>query len=139
MAQPIVPNQFDLKGSGITISYSASGIAGKPQLSFKKGRQALDFTGDEIGTTDTSIGTLVTVTIATTVDRGFTSFSFLLPTIQLPSASAKQSFRTIGITTVQRTTIGGPVKGAQQTYKTVALTGVARKLEFLAQKTAGTA
>jgi hypothetical protein len=137
MAQTIQPNQFDLQGQGISLSYSTTSIAGQPQLSFKKGRQTLNFSGDQIGILDTSIGTLVTVTIATTVDRGFTSFSLLLPKIALSTASSKQTFQTIGITTVHKTSIAGPVKGAQETYKTVALRGSARQVAFLAQQTTG--
>jgi hypothetical protein len=76
------------------------------------------------------------VTIAKTVDRGFTTFSFLLPTIELSTASAKQLFRTIGITTVHKTTIAGPVKGPQQAYKVVLLRGTAQQVAFLKQKTA---
>ena len=128
--QKITPNQYNLQGQGVSISYSTTSLSGKPQLSFKKGRQTLSFSGDEIGVLDTSIGALITVTIAKTVDRGFTSFSFLLPTIELTSQSAKQLFRTLGITTVHTTTIAGPVKGAQQTYKSVPLRGTARRLIF---------
>jgi hypothetical protein len=137
MAQANVPNQYNLTGEGITVGYSTSSIGGKPQLSYKKGRQTLSFSGDEIRTADTEIGTLVTVTITKSVDRGFTDFTVLLPRIQLSSGTAKQSFRTIGITTAVTTTIGGPVKGAQQTYKTVPLSGKASQVEFLAQRTAG--
>jgi hypothetical protein len=135
MAEKIVPNSYDLQGTGVSINYSTSSIAGNPQLTYKKGRQTLNFSGDEIGVLDTQLGKLITVTIAKTVDRGFTSFSFLLPTIELAAASSKQSFRTIGITTVHKTTIGGPVKGAQQTYKSIELSGVARSVAFLTQKT----
>jgi hypothetical protein len=137
VAQKIVPNQYDLQGPGVSISYSTSSFGGKPQLSFKKGRQTLNFTGDQIGDLTTPIGTLITVTIATTVDRSSTSFSLLLPAIELASASSKQAFRTIGITTVRKTTIAGPVKGPQQTYKAIELRGTAQHVEFLAQKGAG--
>ena len=130
MAQKIVPNQYDLHGPGIRISYSTSSITGKPQLSLKKGRQTLNFTGDEIGVLDTTIGTLITATIAKIVDRGFTSFSFLVPTIELSTTSAKRPFSTIGITTVHKTTIAGPVKGPQQVYKSVQLRGSARQVAF---------
>lgn len=125
-----LPNQYDLRGQGVTISYSVTSITGKPQLSFKKGRQTLNFTGDEIGVFDTTIGSLVTVTIANTPDLGFTTFSVLLPVIQLSSPSARQAFRTIGITTVHKTTIVGPPKGVQQSYKFVQLQGTARALAF---------
>jgi hypothetical protein len=125
-----LPNQFELRGTGVTISYSVTSITGKPQLRFKKGRQTLNFSGDEIGVFDTTIGSLITVTIAKTVDQGFTTFSFLLPSIQLSSPSAKQSFRTIGITTVHKTTIAGPPKGVQQAYKFVQLRSTAQALTF---------
>jgi hypothetical protein len=137
MAQTNAPNQYDLQGEGVTVGYSTSSIGGKPQLTYKKGRQTLSFSGDEIRAADTEIGALVSVTIAKSVDRGFTDFSFLLPRIQLSASSSKQSFRTIGITTVVTTTIAGPVKGAQQTYKAIALSGKASQVEFLVQKTAG--
>jgi len=130
MAQKILPNQYDLRGPGVAVSYSVTSISGKPQLSFKKGRQTLNFSGDEIGVFDTTIGSLVTVTIARTVDKGFTTFSFLLPSIQLASSSARQAFRTIGITTVHKTTIAGPIKGVQQSYKSVQLRGTARPVVF---------
>jgi hypothetical protein len=130
MAQKTLPNQYDLRGRGVTISYSVTSISGKPLLTFKKGKQALNFSGDEIGVLDTIIGSLVTVTIAKTVDRGFTTFSFLLPSIQLTSPSARQTFQTIGITTVHKTTIAGPIKGVQQSYKSLQLRGTARPLVF---------
>ena len=44
--------------------------------------------------------------------------------------SKKQAFRTIGITTVAKTTIAGPPPGVQQTYKTVALRGSAQQVTF---------
>jgi hypothetical protein len=136
MAQTITPNLYDLQGQGVRIGYSTSSIAGKAQLTFKKGRKTLSFTGDEINVLDTAIGALISVTIAATPDQSSTSFSFLLPAIQLSKESAKQAFRTVGITTVRKTSLGGPVKGVQQTYKTIQLRGSAQKVQFLAQKTA---
>jgi hypothetical protein len=136
MAQTISPNLYDLQGQGITVNYSTSSIAGKPQLTYKKGRQTLNFSGDEIGVLDTPVGTLVTVTIAVIADLGSTTFSVLLPRISLASGGAKQTFTTIGITTTNKTSIAGPVKGAQQTYKVVALRGTARQVEFLAKTAA---
>ena len=128
MAQEIIPNQFVIQGQGIHIVYSTSGIAGTAQLTFKKGRKSLNFTGDEIVLSDLRIGTLVSVTIARIPDRSLTSFGFLLPMIRLPKESAKQSFRTLGITTVDKTTIGGPAKGVQQTYKAAQLRGTAQRV-----------
>jgi hypothetical protein len=60
----------------------------------------------------------------------------LLPAINLAKETSRQSFRTIGITTVHKTTIAGPPTGVQQVYKAIALTGYARKVQFLASRTA---
>jgi hypothetical protein len=130
MAQKIVPNQYELEGQGVRVGYSTSSITGKPQLSFKKGRKSLNFTGTEIGVLDTIIGALITVTIASTPDLNSTTFSFVLPSIDLQKESAKQSFRTIGITTIHKTSIVGPVKGVQQTYKIIQLRGTAQHVAF---------
>jgi hypothetical protein len=132
VAQEIIPNQFVIQGQGIHIVYSTSGIAGRRELTFKKGRQSLSFTGDEIVLTDLKIGTLVSVIIASIPDRSVTSFGFLIPMIRLAKESAKQSFRTLGITTVDKTTISGPGKGAQQSYKAAQLRGTAQQVRSVA-------
>jgi hypothetical protein len=129
MAKKTVPNLYDLGGESMTISYSTTAIDGKPRFTFKKGRRALSFSGREINSVKTEIGTLVTVVIATTVDKESTSFSIMIPAILLPD-SGKQALRTVGITTVTTTTIAGPVKGVQQTYTTASLRGSARNVEF---------
>lgn len=136
MAATVTPNYYDLQGPGIVIGYSTSGIDGKPELSLKKGRQTQTFSGEEINTLESTIGTVVSVTIASTVDRESKLFSFLLPSINLATAAGRQAFRTIGITTLKKTTIAGPVKGPQQTYKSVNLRGNARQVTTIAQKTA---
>ena len=133
MAQQIKPNLYDLKGVGVTISYSTSSLDGKPRLSYKKGRVDLQFTGDQIASVATGIGTLVTVTISAIPDKSTTTLSILLPDIALASGGAKQTFRTIGIITTHLTTIAGPPKGVQETYRTLLLRGTAKQVEFLAQ------
>lgn len=130
MAQKITPNQYELVGPSIQISYSTSSISGKPQLSFKRGRTTLSFTGNQINVLDTISGALVTVTIASTPDLSSTTFSFVLPSIELAKESAKQAFRTFGVTTVRKTSISGSVKGVQQTYKVVELRGSAQRVVF---------
>jgi len=136
MAQNITPNQYDLSAQGVRIGYSTSSIAGPPQLSFTKGRNTLTFTGKEIGVVDSSTGTLITVTIAMTPDKSFTTISVLLPAIQLAKETGKQAFRTVGIVTIHKTSLAGPVNGVQQTYKTIQLKGTAQRVVFLAKKTA---
>lgn len=136
MAENITPNQYDLSGQGVRIVYSTSSIGGKPQLSFTKGRTTLTFTGKQIEVLETSIGALVTFTIAAVPDKSFTTFSILLPTIQLARETGRQAFNSIGMTTVHKTSLAGPVKGVQQTYNPVQLKGTAQKVAFIVGKAA---
>lgn len=129
MAKKLVPNLFQLSGEGVTATYSTTSIDGQPRFTYKKGRQTLSFGGTDVATANTGIGTLVSVVLARIPDKGSTTFSILLPSIQLPDTT-KQSFRTIGITTVTATTIAGPPAGVQQTYTTIALRGSAQQVDF---------
>lgn len=129
MANQLVPNLFQLSGEGITATYSTTSIDGQPRFTYKKGRQTLNFAGSDIETANIGIGTLVSVVVARIPDKSSTTFSILLPSIQLTD-TRKQAFRTIGITTVTATTIAGPPAGVQQTYKTVALRGSAKQVTF---------
>ena len=129
MAKQLVPNLFQLSGEGIAATYSTTSIDGQPRFSYKKGRQTLNFAGSDIETANIGIGTLVSVVVARIPDKSSTTFSILLPPVQLTD-TRKQAFRTIGITTVTATTIAGPAAGVQQTYKTVALRGSAKQVAF---------
>ena len=129
MANQLVPNLFQLSGEGITATYSTTSIDGQPRFTYKKGRQTLNFAGSDIETANIGMRTLVSVVVARIPDKSSTTFSILLPSIQLTD-TRKQAFRTIGITTVTATTIAGPPAGVQQTYKTVALRGSAKQVAF---------
>src|SRR5262245_35784089 len=129
MAPTQAPNLFELKGTGIAVTYSTTSIDGTPRFTFKKGKQTLNFAGSQITRVDTSIGALVTVVIAAVPDKSTTTFSVLLPAIQ-STGSKRLAFRTIGITTVTKTSIIGPPSGVQQTYKVTPLSGSARLVAF---------
>ena len=128
-APTIAPNLFQLSGEGVSATFSTTSIDGKPRFTFKKGRQTLNFSGDQITSIDVNIGTLVSVVISTVPDRGTNSFSLLLPAVRLGTAT-KQAIRAIGIATLTKTTIAGPPLGAQQAYKTLALRGSAQLVVF---------
>jgi hypothetical protein len=129
MAAKTEPNLYHLRGEGIEVTYSTTSIDGKPRLTFEKGRQTLNFSANEITSDAITIGTLVSVVIANVPDKSVTMFSILLPAIRLTD-DKKQTFRTIAITTVSKTTIAGPPRGAQQSYKTVTLRGSAQHAQF---------
>ena len=133
------PNLYELTGDSVSVTYSTTSFGGQPQFTYKKGRQTLTFTGGDIKSEETDIGTLVTVNIGAIPDKSTTYYSVLVPHIILGDVGKKQSFRALGITTVRATTIAGPPKGAQETYKAEALRGSARQVQFVAGKATGTA
>jgi hypothetical protein len=116
MAKQLVPNLFQLSGESITATYSTTSIDGQPRFTYKKGRQTLNFAGSDIETANIGIGTLVERGSWPHSAKSSTTFSILLPSIQLTD-TRKQAFRTIGITTVTATTIAGPPAGVQQTIR----------------------
>ena len=62
------PNLFELRRGAISITYSTSGIDGRPRLHFRDGERQLDFAGEEIGTCDSAFGTLATVELSRVAD-----------------------------------------------------------------------
>jgi hypothetical protein len=130
-ATPLAANLFDLRGGGLTVSYAASSLDGRPRLSYRSLGQTRNFAGDELTTVDTAIGTLVTVTIAATPDLSTTTFTVVLPRTNVESGQSA-TVRTQGITTVSRTSIGGPalVRGQLATNRVVTLIGTARAVVF---------
>jgi hypothetical protein len=130
------PNLYNLtgcnfKGEKVSINYSTSSITGKPLFNYQDQKQTLNFQGDEIRTVETEIGTLVTVTIKKTVeDTGSTTFSLLIPHINL-GYSNEVKIVTNGITTLNRfSTIPQFNQGQKQTYTIIHLKGTAQAVAF---------
>ncbi len=126
------PNQYALSGKHLKLTYSNSGIQGQPSLSYQDGHQTLDFHGGQIRVADTEIGKLVSVNIKESVDTGPTSFSFLIPVIELSSVGSDQTFETMGIKTAHKTSLVLPSTGLREVYEFHNLNGTARIVEFLA-------
>ncbi|MEH2146393.1 hypothetical protein [Nostoc sp.] len=131
-AQAIVvqrPNEFELKGQGTYIKYSI--LNQVPQLDYKTENTVTHFSGDQIGTLTTDIGTLVTVILSkpnSELGGNIVRFSFLLPTINLPIGNIETSIQTQGILTTEKTSglIRRPIFGQFQSYETFTLNGTAR-------------
>ena len=81
-----VADLFQLEHNDLHITYSTSSIAGKPLFNYKDAQQELSFSGDEIRTQESELGTLVTVSLKKTVDTGYTSLTLLLPKVKLGNA-----------------------------------------------------
>ncbi|MCW5316752.1 hypothetical protein GTQ43_23925 [Nostoc sp. KVJ3] len=128
------PNLYNLSGyqggHQIKVTYSTSSFTGKPLFHYEDKEQTLDFSGDEIRTAKSEIGTLVTVTIRRTVDTGSTTFSLLIPSINLGTAY-QAPIETNGITTINRfSPIPQFNQGQIQTYTITPLKGTAESVAF---------
>lgn len=131
MATPFVsPNLYQLSGNNLHVTYSTSGIDGKAHFHYQHAQQNLNFIGDEIRTVECDLGTVVSVTIQLTVDSGSTSFSVLIPRVNLtPGESAH--IRTEGITTIHKFSIVPALNRGQLDLYTVAvLRGTASQVAF---------
>ena len=103
---PKTPNLFRLHGTNLQVIYSTSGFDGKPHLQYHDVFQTLHFSGDQIRTLPSEIGTLVTVTIRMTVDTGSTVFTLLVPHVNLEDESnTPVNITTYGFTTIRRFSI----------------------------------
>src|SRR5205807_8186817 len=97
------PGLFTLRGGHLYIVFAPSAVDAKSHLAFRDATQTLNFSGDQIRTVDTEIGTMVTVTIQMTVDTGSTSFTLFVPQVNLQSPETQ--IHTFVVTTHHRFSI----------------------------------
>jgi hypothetical protein len=95
--QLVAANSFQLAGDDLHVSYGP--FDGLPTFIYDNTREHLTFVGRDITVTETPAGTLVTVVIVRTIDTGSTTFSVLIPSVEVASQSSA-SVATQGITTV---------------------------------------
>jgi hypothetical protein len=126
------PNLYVLSGGGIHVTYSPTGFDGHPHLTYSSVFVSRTFSGNEITTTASPFGTLVTVTIQLTPDAGSTTFTLLVPVVNLNSLGDIVQITTEGITTHHRFSIFPPaLHGQIETYSVQQLTGNAEHVEFI--------
>src|SRR5579883_3230649 len=93
VTQNAEPNLFELHGHETHITYSTTSTAGKPQLVYRNNEQNYSFSGDEIRTQDSELGTLVSVSLVRTIDQGSTSLTLVVPSVNLAGSSNSTSRR----------------------------------------------
>jgi hypothetical protein len=123
------PTLYELSGGGIHVTYATSSLQGQPQFNYHDAFQAKNFTGNQIQTADTVLGRLVTVFLVQTVDSGSTTFTLLVPTVNLPPSKVA-NITTEGITTLHKFAIVKPPQGQTELYTVHKLHGTARFVEF---------
>lgn len=126
----VTPNLFHLSGHGLQVTYATSGLDGKPHLHYQDSLHNQNFSGDQIRAVPCDIGTLVSVTIQLTVDAGSTTFSLLVPRVNLQNHQSVQ-VRTDGILTVHRFSLLPALNlGQLDTYTVTPLHGTAQHVLF---------
>jgi hypothetical protein len=124
------PNNFQLSGNAIHVGYTTTGIDGKPHFSYHDVTRSLSFSGDEIETIETALGSVVSVRIVMTVDTGSTSFSVLIPRINI-ERNEQARVHTEGITTIHRFSVIPAFNHGQLDHYTVTpLHGSANIVDF---------
>lgn len=124
------PNLYQVHGHGLQVTYSTSGFDGKPHFDYHDSRGNHSFSGDQIRSLETEIGTLVSVTIVLTVDSGSTEFNLLVPTVNL-GTSHSAPITTFGIKTRHRFSIVHALNlGQTELYTVTPLTGTAQSVAF---------
>jgi hypothetical protein len=123
------PNLYELSGGGIHVTYSTSSFDGQPRLTYQDSGQSKTYAGNQIQSVDTYAGTVVSVVTFLTVDSGSTSFSILIPRVNLISADTV-NISTYGITALHRFSIPA-MQGQMDFYTTVQLQGTASSVVFI--------
>jgi hypothetical protein len=122
------PNMFQLSGHGVTVSLALTGISGEPNFAYQDSHHALSFSGkQEITLEETELGQLATVILVKSVDAGDTSFSILIPRLNI--VAGHNHVETLGITAVHRTSLAGIGHGQLTAYHVIHLHGTASQIE----------
>jgi hypothetical protein len=137
----IKPNRYVLQSSdgNTKVDYETSSFIGQPVLNLTQGPGGpiRHFTGSQIRTRNTEIGSLVTVTTQLTVDTGSTSFSVLIPAISLTATSDHKTFATEAIVTSHTGPNSVPSTGVHERYQFIPLQGEATFVLSLLEPVAG--
>lgn len=131
------PNLFELAGTDVHVTYSTTSFTGEAQFHYQGPLGVTTFRGDQITTSHTPLGGLVTVQLGSwrldPIGRVRSlAFTILLPSFQLVNAAAQQ-FRTLGIMTTERSSlpdVKSPITGSVPTYQVVELEGTAQLVAF---------
>ena len=128
MPEFVQPTIWNLSNTatGLQVSYSVGG----PHLHYHQGPVLKDFAGKDVRVVEVpDLGTLVSVTIHMTIDSGSTTFTLLLPHVNLPAPPALPAavpVTTDGITTLHRfSTVLALQHGQQESYSVTPLQGTA--------------
>ena len=123
-------NVFVLSNAQLHVSYSTGALGSKAGLVYQDASQTLQFNEQQLRRFSTDLGELVSVTIRMTVDMGSTTFTLVVPDVQVPGEQTVP-VETLGITTVHRFLFPTPGSVPQrETYSVTELRGTASATPF---------
>jgi hypothetical protein len=126
MTQPNnVPNVYQLAGDGMQITYTVSNANGQAQLDYQDAQGSRTFTGNQVHSEQSPLGTLVTVFLVRTVDTGSTTLTLTVPGVNL-GTTTEQPIETFAVVTTNLFSIVEMHKPRQtQLYQVSSLQGTA--------------
>lgn len=127
----VQPNLYQLSSRELHVTFSRSSLNGQPQLVYQDRTQSRTFRGTQIETVDVpALGEIVSVTLSQTPDLGSTTFSLLIPFVNLVGHTSAV-VHTEAITTMHRTSLAPPLnQGQRETYVVTGLRGTASQVQF---------
>ena len=114
---------YDLSGGDIDVSYSTTGIAGQPSLTYLDDEETRTFSGDQIKRAHTEFGEVVSVYLKQGREGGGKIFSLIVPRVNVTSTGSAR-VRTHGIVSHQRILVPTP-RGQEITNRVISFTGTA--------------
>jgi hypothetical protein len=114
---------FDLSGDGIKIALAIDANGNAERLSYRSGKDAREFSRDEISVAVSDEGTRATVVLQSgAADGPIVRFAVIVPTV-IPNGKKAFKVSAAGLRSTRRSLFGGPRPGPQQSYEPMALTG----------------
>ena len=123
-------NVFSLHSGLLQVAYATGDLGSVPGLSYQDANRHHEFGKDELRREATELGEQISVTLTATPDLGSTTFTLVVPRVQLELNQSTQ-LDTIGITAVHRFSIAPSLlHGQLDRYRVVRLRGTASVTPF---------
>jgi hypothetical protein len=127
---PSPANVYQVSNAQLHVSYATGGLGSKPGLVYQDAFQTLQFDKPQLRIVATEFGQLVTVTLRKTVDTGSTTFTLVIPQVEV-EGNQSIPIETLGITTIHRfSPIPAFNRGQRETYTVAELRGSAAAIPF---------
>jgi hypothetical protein len=127
---PQQANVFHLHNSRLHIAYSNGSLGSKTALVYQDAQQTLQFDESQMRRISSDLGEEVSVTLRLTPDAGSTSFTLVVPRVQL-EVNERTQVETVGITALHRFSIAPALDHGQlESYSVARLRGSAAAQPF---------